>query len=381
MRLFKINRFFFLVLFVCFNSALSAQVRSLADQWLVYDPELKTLVPYVEELHQRQQGVHLLVPLDKYKKGVMDITFQESGSLFINNQLLRRVSNEELSYDLDSLRKAFGNKEVFVTYYANRTVDGLPDVKIRKKVKKANSTVKVSSKTDTSEVAWAKLKFAPGYKNDLILLGMLMMVCYAVFTKYSSILYPLNSLGRTFRNFYKVDSVIHKVNGTDVLIFILYSGLLSAYIVIIFLYNFTPEQKFVESEYNRIMEFNLWLRFLLIVVVVVGIVVCKLIIVWFLAQFHSYRHLANLHLQEFIRFTQFFGSLFLLGTFLVVLQIETLDWEMLSYVLISVLVLNSLCTCYRIYRHISFRKVYLFSYFCATEFLPILFIIKFLMRF
>jgi hypothetical protein len=95
---------------------------------------------------------------------------------------------------------------------------------------------------------------------------------------------------------------------------------------------------------------------------------------------YNLRSFTSVHIYEHIRVNQIFCSLMLIVFLLLNAAFDGISRPLLANVIITLLLLQALLVCIRINKVITFKKVYLISYFCITEFIPVLISIKFFVR-
>jgi hypothetical protein len=112
---------------------------------------------------------------------------------------------------------------------------------------------------------------------------------------------------------------------------------------------------------------------------VASFVIVKYLSISLMGILYHDRHILNLHFQEYMTSSYIFSVLAQLAILLTNTRAQFLTPDIgdLSYVMIACMALPSLFLTYRLNKSVSYRKIYLFSYLCTTEYLPLLLFIKF----
>ncbi len=93
-------------------------IHSFQDDFLVYDEATKAYVPYILEQHADQTALSAFVDLESNRRYRLLISTQQDGYLFINAALKRKLrAGQWQVLSIDSLYRVYRTAEVFVTLY------------------------------------------------------------------------------------------------------------------------------------------------------------------------------------------------------------------------------------------------------------------------
>ncbi|AQG77954.1 DUF4271 domain-containing protein [Spirosoma montaniterrae] len=93
-------------------------IYSFQDDFLVYDEATKAYVPYILEQHADQTALSAFVDLESNRRYSLLIATQQDGYLFINAALKRKLrAGQWQVLSIDSLYRAYRTPEIFITLY------------------------------------------------------------------------------------------------------------------------------------------------------------------------------------------------------------------------------------------------------------------------
>ncbi|MVM31535.1 DUF4271 domain-containing protein [Spirosoma sp. HMF4905] len=93
-------------------------VHDFHDDFQVYDERAKAYVPYIVELHADQTALSVYVDLESNRHYSLMIATQKDGYLFINAALKRKLRADQWQVlNIDSLYRLYRQPEIFLTIY------------------------------------------------------------------------------------------------------------------------------------------------------------------------------------------------------------------------------------------------------------------------
>ncbi len=99
-------------------------VKDFRNDWLVYDPVYKSYIPYIDEQHAAIPAVSLFLDLESNRRYQLLVSTRTDGYLFIDASLrLRLPANTWQVINIDSLYKAYRKHEIFLTLYGSPGVN------------------------------------------------------------------------------------------------------------------------------------------------------------------------------------------------------------------------------------------------------------------
>ncbi len=99
-------------------------VHNFRDDFQVYDERAKSYVPYIVEKHADQTALSVYVDLESNRHYSLLITTRQDGYLFINAALKRKLRAESWQVlSIDSLYKVYRQPELFLTIYGSPGLD------------------------------------------------------------------------------------------------------------------------------------------------------------------------------------------------------------------------------------------------------------------
>lgn len=99
-------------------------VRDIQNDWVVYDEAFKAYVPFIVEQHADERAVSAFVDLESNRRYKLLIRSQADGFLFVEVALRRKCpAGQWLVLDIDSLYRLYRKPQVFVTLYGPPVVN------------------------------------------------------------------------------------------------------------------------------------------------------------------------------------------------------------------------------------------------------------------
>lgn len=179
------GRFIFLFL-SCFsllvlNNAYSAEpplkenyniVKDLNEEWLVYEKKYKEFVPFLKSRHYNYQSISQNLELENYTGYHLLLLTTSESFLFLNGNYQKKLPNSKwFEINLDSLSKAhnYPSKVLLTVFFREPKLEDLKLFVVYK------STKKIGSFFGSDNKAALKARKFSSFKNFAILLSMLLL--------------------------------------------------------------------------------------------------------------------------------------------------------------------------------------------------------------
>ncbi len=373
--------------------------QTLSEKWVIYDEDLESYVPYLPTVHSQYRALHLIFDFNKnledYHNHYLGIALPQDAKLFWNNHFSSIVTEKEyIEISFDSLINAYSdtnknaNGFLMLTVYQEKPQNQIIEpyaayILIQKNTfskEKVISKVVINSKTaqkPTSPIA-----------DWILMINWLMVGIIVVF---SVSIYPVISreaFGESWSYFFRPAKTFKRTEVLPQIGYIIYFSLVMGFVWIFYtyieLYGTTKTDYFLTK--NNLFSFTVsWLYaafwclctalFRLFWIQIVG----KL--------FFKNSQLSEQHTQALILGNTFSMSVifaatvlfsFFIDSFYEVASTNTESSFLSSFavlVVISVLT-HSLLISYYLFTRTNASKLYLFSYLCATEIIPLLIVSK-----
>lgn len=363
------------------NAQQTTIIRSLTDEWQVYNEEENTYVPYLPKYHASTSQLHLLLITTAIEPYYLTIESTGATHLFLNNQLLDVLNpsfgqgqSSKITFSIASLL-ALGqdsSQQLMLSLYGASTQ---PLSVSNTYISKYGTQVNVAkARQDYTALQPRVINY---YQSTLVLLGVGLMAVFAVFYRIPNPIFNLSYLSRYLSGFTKAKSEGGRIDSISFILFGIFYGLVLAYFLTLnqSINIISPEN--TDRSFDILTAFGQMFLWLLIFLFI------KFTIVWLTGILYDNRKAFNIHVQEFMNINQIF-SLGLLVTTGALHFSNSLVYphiqEIASTLLWVSLLISALLVSYRINKTLPFKKVYLFSYLCGTEFFPVLVLIKFLIE-
>lgn len=350
-------------------------IADLSEKWLFYDDDKEAFLPFIVDMEtSKGLPIHLILDLKERNGTFIYFEVQAGGYLLLNNLLVEKFSKDgwhELR--LDEL-KSYG-EQVLVTLYTPK--------KRQKQILAwwTNAKQKVESLDlyENTNILSYKNKQILRFRDFLVSISVFILGIIAFAANWSESLYDSKVWLDKISDFLRPIRFSVKHSSIETLTFVFLASLILGHSIVLFeeycsLLN--PENRIINSQ----NFFDYLFHFLFTCVKILFVFVAKYLIVWFCTnlQFNN-RQIILIHFQIFVRYGKIFMAVnfALLSTLsLIAYKIDVFWVDATFILLIFGLVIHSFIISFFVFRTINLKKLYLFSYLCATEFIPLFLIIK-----
>ena len=348
-------------------------VHDYQDDWQVFDERYKAYVPYVREQHKGYNSFSLFFDIENYKGYKILYRSEKENYLFIDASLQKKLTISTLVVlDIDSLENIFGKTKLFLTIYGTNTnVEDL-SVQIGNKISKAQKVIEMNE----SLLTILPRDISP-FQNFFVV-GLMLLVCFYAFL--------CNFQPKSFERFFsprdlltiskRDDSfVVNKPFDLKNILFIVNLSLTLGFIFMLI----THEKTDLFSASNILSEGEtlgtLMLNFLEISIIIFASLILKYLVLRVLSNLYRIDNITNIHFFKIIQASSLF--------FLVVLIVLTLSTVSIPEIVkntekylsipISLFFIARLALLYfTINKMTTLKNLYLFSYLCIVELIPLI---------
>ena len=353
-------------------------VHYYQDDWQVFDSRYKAYVPYVREQHKGYNSFSLFFDIENYKGYKLLYRSERENCLFIDATLQKKLSNTSwVVLDIDSLQNAFGKTKLFLTIYGtNSNIEDIT-IQIGNKISKAQKT----SETGESLLTILPRELSP-FQNFFVI-GLLLLACLYAF------LY--NFQPKSFQRFFSIRDlltlskrdesfVVNKPLDIGNILFVVNLSFTLGFIFMLI----THEKNDLFSASNILREGEtlgtlLW-NFIEIAIIIFAALIFKYFALRVLSNIYRLDNITNIHYFKIIQASSIFFLLILIMlTFSTVSVPEIIkNAEKYLFVPISLFfVLRLILLYFTINKMATLKNLYLFSYLCIVELIPLIVGIRF----
>ena len=338
-------------------------VKDLRQEWLTID-ENNRYVPYI--LGQ-QEGVVVGLPLElaRFRGNYLRCCVPRNSSLLINQQLVKNFDQSDcILLAIDSLRNQYTDTVFLSIFQANRDFDRL--------------NIDIVSLGQNLSEENPVLARAAAVKMNFFVMGLLVLLIFYALLKhqYRKSFKIIYNIPRIFSSKVREDDTrVRLVTEAHVAFLVQYCLLISFLLIIVV--PPTMELPFIVSYISfppaRFSQYLLlWIELALIVFV---IILVKYLLLMLLGSLFRLRVMKYLHMFDFMRMSLVFWTIVFVAVicfypnlqFNTEIYLQTLIYGFLLFALFRIIILY-----FRLSRSASFRNIYLFSYICVAEIIPLL---------
>ncbi len=353
-------------------------VHDYHNDWQVYDELYKAYVPYVRELHKDYNSFSLFCDLENYKTYKILYYSTKENYLFIDASLQQKLPvNQWLILDVDSLQKVYRKTKIFITIYGTNTnVEELM-------VYIGNQKLKSQPVIELSESLLTIIPREISSFQNFFVIGILLLVCaYAFLYNYQPKSFerffnPKDLLTITLRD----DSfVVNKPFDLGNLLFVVNLSFTIGFIFMLIIIEkndlFSTSTILREGETLGILFVN----FLVITSIIFGAYIFKYISLMILSNLYRLDKIINIHFFKIIQSSSIFFLIVLIVLTYSTISIPeiTKNAEKYLFLPVSLFFIGRLSLLYfTINKMTSLKNLYLFSYLCIVELIPLIVGIRF----
>ncbi|MFN8354683.1 MAG: DUF4271 domain-containing protein [Spirosomataceae bacterium] len=354
-------------------------VQDFYPDWQVYDERYKSYVPFVRERHQNYRSVSIMLNLEA-NRGYSLLYFSKNENyLFINASLQRKLpANTWVVMNMDSLLRTFQKSEILVTLFGISS--GIDDktLLVGNRISAVQKTELLSQKQLT-----ALPRPSLPYQDFFVITGLFLLVIYA---------FLYNFQARAFERFYSIKDLItfnkridlnapsnRPFEISNILFLVLLSFLLG------YLYLFLASKGvnvfgsitlFEESE----SFFSFSLTYLEVTVGILLLLLTKYVMLVLLGGLYRLEKITNLHFFKIIQASNIFFLGLIILVFALYFSLPTLSettTQVCIFVVIGFFLLRLVLLYFAINKLTSLKNLYLFSYLCIVELIPLIVGVRF----
>ncbi|KXX68674.1 DUF4271 domain-containing protein [Flammeovirga sp. SJP92] len=365
---------FSFITFFALQSKVLAIEFPIQDKWLIYESKVNGFVPYIPEEHSFVKNFYLLLDVKNLNGLGVEFIIPQNAAVFVNNQL-QDISKKEngLVYFSNEELKAQQKVTGELLFVVN-TVDGnapqsfFVDKRIPLSQLMSSSLIK-------SGVHKEKKRFHSDFREMLLMWSLIVFAFVGLSAKVGGLKTGANSLMRSFEGVTMGRADSTKMNTLQLIMFIFSFTLVGSLALMLFGNGEIWLSQVNSAELNKDVSafaFNI----LYVMIAILAFVAFRLIIIYFLGNIFSNTNIPSIHGAEFYKLTWVYVLFYMIICVFWTLNPFYISWEFMRLFLGIGFLAKSFLVYIAVSKQVNFRNNYLFSYFCATEFLPSLLAVK-----
>lgn len=353
-------------------------VHDYQDDWQVFDERYKSYVPYVREQHKDYNSFSLFFDLENYKGYKILYRSEKENYLFIDASLQKQLPiSSMVVLDVDSLQNVFGKSKLFLTIYGtNSNVEDI-SLQIGNRISKAQKAIEMNQ----SLLTILPRDISP-FQNFFVI-GLIILACFYAF------LY--NFQPKSFERFFsprdlltisKRDNsfVVNKPFDLGNILFVISLSLTLGFIFMLITNEKTDLFLASSILYEGETLGTLLLNFITVSIIVFASLMVKYFALRVLSNLYRLDNIINIHYFKIIQASSlFFLVILIVLTFSSVSSPDIVkNAEKYLSIPISLFFIVRLALLYfTINKMTTLKNLYLFSYLCIVELIPLIVGIRF----
>lgn len=353
-------------------------VHDYHDDWQVYNDRMKAYIPYISEQHLGYPSHTVFCDIQSNRgHNILVYAQKDDNFLFINGSLRQKIPvGKWIVLNVDSLYRAYEQPVIYITLYGSNDIE---DKKLMLGYKRSlNQKPIVLAESGIT----AKPRTPAPYRNYIVLVSMFILVFFS---------YLSNSYIRAFQRYFNLKDLFNTfardqsslinnpLNRMNVMFIILLSLIISLFYMLLQSKDiniFGGRTILQEGDTLGILLSN-YFRMTLAVFV---LMVIKYFFIGVVGQLFNLEKIVDLHYFKIVQASSLFYSALVLLLSILFMQYlpNNFNWQaylftpIVAFYLIRVFILYS-----TIIRGIPKQNLYLISYLCIVEILPVILGIRF----
>jgi len=343
--------------------------KDLRKDWVTLDEE-GNHIPFIENAGRQSPVISFALDLRQHQGLTLKCCIPKGSTILINQKVVDYQEGTScVLYEIDSLYEQYKLSSIWFSIYdPHRSHHQITTRLVEQKTENTVSDVPVMrSSTEINNF------FAAGLVVMLLFYAVLSHQFPKAFKNYHSFR-NISSLNLQEDMYTKI-----KLLNTTNLMFLLHYGLLVAYLIIVFVH--TSNVLEVQLPGYPIDSFSgfisIWIK---VALLVLGVFALKYIMVMAIGTLFRLSRIVQHHILDYFRMSLTFGVILftiLVFTYLGLGKGQTIYYNIFVYSVVIFSLLRVFLLFHRLFDISAFRNIYLFSYICTLEILPLFIGFKF----
>lgn len=355
-------------------------VHDYHDDWQVYNDRMKAYIPYISEQHLGYPSHTVFCDIQSNRGyNILVFSKKEDNFLFINGSLRQKIPVDKwIVLNVDSLYRVYEQPIIYITLYGSNDINdktlllGYKRALNQKPIVLAESGITAKPRTPTP------------YKNYIVLVSMFILVMFS---------YLSNSYVRAFHRYYNFKDLFNTLvreqsflinkplNRMNIMFIILLSLIIGLFYMLLQskgIYIFGGRTILQEGDTLGVLLSNYFRMSLAVFVILVA----KYFFMGLTGQLFNLEKVVDLHYFKIIQSSILFYTALVLVLLVLFLGYFPHDFNWQLYLFTPVVVfylIRFFILYFTIIRSISIQSLYLISYLCIVELLPVILGIRFAM--
>ena len=349
------------------------------NDWLVYNSHYKNYVPDSQGVNESARSVSLSIDLLKNRRYFLLIKTEAEGYLFLNGALQQRLPSEEwLKLNIDSLFKSFKSEELLLTVYGSSGISGKKVLLCNQKQKNAAGIVHHSAST---LINIKPIPFSQ-FGNFAVMAMLIILILNAWIFNLNPLSFVrlINPLEYFNNNPREQLSKINKPYSNSIIFFVLIDAMLMAFLLLFFTTNDLNLFSVITILTEQTNTFQYFLDFLLLSGIFFVLIYGKFVLMSVVGNMLNLDKLVDTLFLKIIQSAYFFYAALFLIVFMLGFNHTSWFIPLKPYILFPFLFfyIGRFISLYVVTKpSTSFINLYLFSYLCVIEIIPLIIGIKF----
>lgn len=335
-------------------------IKDLSHDWLAYDDEEEYYLPIVDFFENTSKTRSLYQNFEHSKSYYLTFSSQPQLCLYINNQLIHKFSKrEEVDIPISEiLDKTINHRDILLTFFHPKA-----DVPHQIYLTYIPNNSNYLAHADMYKIEHKKHES----EKETLIISFFVFIGLVTYLKYNSTGWfdAYFDFSNAFFGRLVEDHIYSRVMNSNTFIIFIVTGVLFNLILKLFNLTFLNLQSFAFPErYQYIGVFAIGTLYIVIFLVLKYL---------FLSLVSSFLKIGQFFKRHYFESIRMYLLILLVLFFLALLQIDLIIFY---YFLGASFIFWLTKLGFLVKKEVGFRKIYLFSYLCASEIIPVVFLLK-----
>lgn len=364
---FKYCRAFLLAIVLLFSAAqISAQqiVYDLNQDWVYFNNEHGGFLP-VEEHDLENKTISFNLSDSEFDKFYLTIAVRHKAYLFYRTKLLTTLPVGISSYRIDSLKHLIDDQEPFITIYGDKLLPGL------------TTEVRTNYVEGSALLAYQPIRFANNFSNFFYLAITLIVVFFVILkVQFPELTGQYLLVNRVFR-FRTIDESIYKIQylGFPNNLFIVFMSLVLSLLLVSFMFFFPGKLHFMDINPGASSFPVLVITWVEMFLVILVFFILKYFLTILMSSTFALK-VENIHYASSLRFIMIISLAMLLLVIVEIIMVGVIPEPVFWLVFGMAIIIMEVILFFKLTLVSSHTLLYIITYLCATEIIPMVFLFK-----
>ena len=339
-------------------------VYDLKQDWVYFNYEHGGFLP-VEDYGHLNKTISFILSDSEFDQFYLTIAVQHKAYLFYRTKLLTTLPVGTSSYRIDSIKQLIDDQKPFITIYGENLLPSL------------STEVRTNYIESSSQLTYQPIRFANNFSNFFYLAVTLIIVFFVILKiQFPELAGQYLLVNRAFR-FRTIDESIYKIQylGFPNNLFIVFMSLVLSLLLLSFMFFFPGKLHFMDINPGASTFPVLVITWVEMFLVILAFFILKYFLTILVSSTFALK-VENIHYASSLRFIMMQSLAMLLLVLIEILMVGVIPEPVFWIVFIMAIIIMEIVLFFKLTLVSSHTVLYIITYLCATEIIPMVFLFK-----